>query len=243
MLKPKGPLLYEDGPCEQPVQEDIVNRDLITFIEDKRRSLGLSLADLARGYNPRKPHKMRRAYDGFLDTGKIHPAYLAFLARQLGFTLEEVQAMERLHEQRIHHQRDLFVAHFDLIEGHADLILATAAYRNITFYGMGLLTLWSGLHRPLTLGDLLLLYREGAWIAPSACCGPVHLIRAAGSPLCGSHQYHGFCRACHHMKYGHFDQFSRILKPVGDLVRPYPFEPSRETVETLVIALQMRRAN
>jgi predicted transcriptional regulator len=39
------------------------------------------------------------------------------------------------------------------------------------------------------------------------------------------------------MKYGEFPQFHQIRQPVLDLVRAHPYEPSQETVKTLIQAL------
>lgn len=241
MLKLNGPLLNADGPCERPEEEDIVNRDLIAFIESKRRSLGLGLSDLAKRYNPRKPHKMRRALDAFRETGKIHPAYMAFLSRELNFHQDEVAELERRHDLRIHRQRNLFVQHFDLIERHADLILATAEYRNITFHGLALGALYIGLHQPMTVGVLLRLYQKGEWICDSSCCGPVHIFFGAGSPLSGMNSFQGFCRGCGRLLYGQMGSFSQLFFPVRKVMEESAScEPSHETVESLIIALLMR---
>lgn len=236
-VRVNGSLLFTDEPCEQPEREDTVNRELIKFIFDKMKAAGLRPLDLAKRFSPKKPYKMQRQLDKFKETGQLPPSYMVYLSRELGFTLEEVKELERRHHQRIHRQRDLFVEHFDLIEGHREQILDTPKWRNIVFHGMGIFTLWIGSHRPLTLGELLLLYRQGCWITDSVCCGPVHLIYGVGSPLTGSHHYHGFCRSCHQMKYGHFDQFTQIRGPILDLIRAHPYEPSQETVKTLIQAL------
>lgn len=128
-----GFLFYVDEPCQRPEPEDIVNRDLIAFIDSRRRGQGLSLSDLAERYNPRKPPKMRRAVESFLKTARIHPAYMVFLARELDFRLEEV----------------------------ADLILASPAYSNISFHGMGINSCYVGVHRPLTIGDCCVCIGKG----------------------------------------------------------------------------------
>ena len=240
MGKLNGLLLYADGPCERPESEDIVNRDLIAFIESRRKGLGLSLSDLAKRYNPRKPHKMRRALDSFLLTAKMHPACLAFLAGELGFSLEEVAGLERRHDRRIHRQRDLFIQYFDLIERHAELILASADYRSITFHGLALGALYIGLHRPMTLGVLLRLYQKGQWISDSSCCGRVHILFGAGSPLSGMNSFQGFCRGCGKILYDELGSFSQLFFPARKVMEEQAYEPGQETVESLVIDLLER---
>ncbi len=243
MGKLNGFLLHTDEPCPRPEPEDMVNRELIAFIESKRKGLGLSLSDLARRCNPRKPHKMRRALDSFLLTAKMHPAYLALLAGELGFCLEEVAELERRHDRRLHRQRNLFIEHFDLIEDHADWILATPSYRNIFFHGMGLHSCYIGMHRPLTIGDLLRLYRQGQWISDSSCCGRVHIFFGAGSPLSGMNSFQGFCRGCGKILHDELGSFSRLFFPARKVMDEQPYEPSPETVESLVAGLHRRMEN
>lgn len=233
-------LFFVDDPCEQPEPISMVNRELIDFIFNRIKAAGYRPIDLAKRFSPKKPYKMQRHLDIFKETGQLPPSYMTYLSRELGFTLDEVKEMESRHDQRLHRQRDLFVKHFDLIERHLEQILNTSEWRNIVFHGMGFFTLWVGSHRPLTLGDLLIFYRQGTWIADSVCCGPVHFIYAVGSPLSGMLCYHGFCRSCHQMKTGHFSQFNQIRQPVLDIVRDCPYEATWETVETLVSDLQKR---
>jgi hypothetical protein len=230
-------LFFSDEPCEQPEPISTVNRELVDFIFNKIKAAGYRPVDLAKRFSPKKPYKMQRHLDKFKETGQLPPSYMAYLSRELGFTLDEIQELERRHDQRIHRQRNLFVEHFDLIERYREQILDTPKWQNIVFHGMGFFTLWIGSHRPLTLGDLLILYRQGCWIADSACCGPVHIIYGSGSPFSGMRYYQGFCRSCHEMKYGYFSQFTQIRQSILDLARTTPYTPSRETVETLIVAL------
>jgi hypothetical protein len=201
------------------------------------KAAGLRSLDLAKRFSPQKPFKMQRNLDKFKETGRLPPSYLDYFSRELGFTLDEVHELERRHELRFHRQRNLFIAYFDLIEAQTDLIRDTPAWCNIVFQGMGLGDLCVSRERPLTLGELLGLYRKGLLIHDDACCGRVHLLFGVGSYLSGMNYYEGFCRTCRRVVCGSLGSFSQFFIPVRNAMGDKPYKPSQETVKTLILAL------
>lgn len=77
-------------------------------------------------------------------------------------------------------------------------------------------------------------------ISDISCCDRVHILFGTGSPLSGINSFKGFCRGCGRLVDDELGSFSQLFFPPKMDIDANAYEPSRESVETLVIALLRR---
>ncbi len=74
----------------------------------------------------------------------------------------------------------------------------------------------------IPLGVLILLWQDGKMTSTCPhCSGKVYILGAGGSPLSGSHKYHGICIDCREIISERLTGFAEIWQPLLDMRKKY----------------------
>lgn len=232
---------FTGEPCPTPNQINLLDTKRIEYVWQQCREAGY--ADLkevakavANSLGTQQICKINKALlhlNSFADTGDLKKIYMQQLTRLVGLDHQEMDRIHARHLAILNADSRLFIQNFDLLYRNSEKILADERYRNIIFYGLFFSSAYTSRERPLTLGELYLLWNKNEWITPD-CCGQVYLYSAGGSPLSGSHSYFGYCCGCNKSYRGRRPTFMEIMKPFMDHVPGFPFEPTDYTIGQLI---------
>lgn len=130
-----------------------------------------------------------------------------------GFMSE--QELEELRNQ----EDKLFAENMDLIMKSSEIIINTPEFFYCEFGSAWLSLAYIGGDGMIPLGVLLMLWEQGKLMDRCKHCGAdVYIIGAGGSPLSGSHTWHGFCVGCRQRQIGSKESFREIASPLRELM-------------------------
>lgn len=158
-------------------------RELKEFFERRQRELGFSDQELAANFAVCSRGCALRALARFHRDGKIKDTFRVRLQQLLCLSDLAMGQFSRNFFTRAFAARDFFFENFAFFLEHADEIISTRAYANVTFFGMQVRLPWFNRTRPLTLGELLGYYRRGLWTVRCADGSRAYVYRVGGDGL------------------------------------------------------------
>lgn len=181
----------------------------------------------------------------FLATGRMNRRCFTYLKNVLYVTDKDIaddhreQNRKRKHDRAEARDLNYFSRHIPFLLTHRDRIISRKEYYNVKSDRFGCSFAYTGRSAPVTLGELLCHYADGAMKEPCPRCGSQSYVYfACGSPLSGTNIYHAACPKCRKQIRSSAETVWHFFKPLMDFHPLYAYEPSPYTVRGLVRKLR-----
>ncbi len=151
-------------------------------------------------------------------------------------------------EQELKELRDkedkLFAENMNLIMKNSEIIINTPEFFYCEFGSAWLSLAYIGGDGMIPLGVLLMLWKQEKLMDCCKHCGAdVYIIGAGGSPLSGSHTWHGLCIDCRQYQIGSKESFREIASPLRELMIKYRIKDSKGLDVSKIIEHERQQVN